>query len=248
MKTRYKSKRKTTKRKRKGSSIYDKPRVGKYIFILILFALAIIYLYHIIPDSIEIKFNVDDVKKEEIKQIVKEVIEEEKQLEEKQAIIEEVSEATKKETEEVQITSRGGSSSRNTTSDNKLTGYRITSYHPGDGCASGTKTGSGKSINDFSTMKIGNKNVYTYNGKIVVACATKELFNTGYSVNGSQKTQNKYYFKYYQEFTLVIDGVNYPAICLDSCGAAMWEGEYRIDIFVPSSSDIINRSNVTAYL
>ena len=96
-------------------------------------------------------------------------------------------------------------------------------------------------------MKIGNKSVYTYKGKIVVACATQELKKSGYSVKGAQSQQVKHYFKYFDELKINIDGTLYDAICLDSCGAAMWKGEYRIDIYVPSASDVINRSNVTAY-
>lgn len=144
--------------------------------------------------------------------------------------------------ETVEVTSRGGTERKEGT---QMTGYQITSYHPGDGYGSGTKTGSGKSIYDFDTMVIGNKEVYTYNGKIVVATATEELYNTGYSVRGAQRRQEgKHYFRYYDELQINIDGTYYDAIVLDSCGASMWEGEFRVDIFVPTSSDIINRSNV----
>lgn len=247
MRTKYKNKRKGNRKKKRGLSAYDNSCSKKYIFILIIFAAIIVYLYHITPDSIEFKMEINDMKREEIKEVVLEVLNEQQSLSDKEKIVEEVKQQASEE-KQPEITSRGGSSIRDLSNTKKLTGYRITSYHPGDNCASGTKTGSGKTINDFSTLKIGNKSVYTYKGKIVVACATKELLNTGYNVKGSQNAQNKYYFKYYQEFTLIIDGTAYDAICLDSCGAAMWEGEYRIDIFVPSSNDIINRSNVTAHI
>lgn len=261
MRTKYKSKRKGSKRKSRGLSSYDKPCRKKYIFIIFIFMMLIIYLYNIAPNSIEIKIAIDDLKKDEIKEIVREVLSEQQEQKDESEIVDQVEakldaekevieEAVQEVKQEQQVTSRGGTTSRtdNTNSTSILTGYRVTSYYAGDECASGTKTGSGKSISDFSTMKVGNKTVYTYNGRIVTACATKELLNTGYSARGSQESQDKYYFKYYQEFTLTIDGIDYPAICLDSCGAAMWKGEYRIDIFVPGSSDVINRSNVTAHI
>lgn len=156
-------------------------------------------------------------------------------------IVIENTEVEEQEIEDVEVTSRGGEIREG----NGFTGYQITSYHPGDGYGSGTRTGSGKSINNFDTMEIGNKTVYTYDGKVVVAAATEELYNTGYSVRNAQVRQDgKHYFRYYDELQINIDGTYYDAIVLDSCGAAMWEGELRIDIFVPTSSDIINRSNV----
>lgn len=145
--------------------------------------------------------------------------------------------------EMVQVTSRGGTTIRK--EGKTYSNYQITSYHPGDGYGSGTRTGSGKSISDFDTMMIGNKKVYTYKGKIVVATATEELYNTGYSLRNAQKRQEgKHYFRYYDELQINIDGTYYDAIVLDSCGASMWEGEFRVDIYVPTSSDIINRRNV----
>lgn len=128
--------------------------------------------------------------------------------------------------------------------DKTLQGYRVTSYHPGDNCLTGTKTGSGKTINDFNILNINGKQVYTYQGKIVVAGATKELLKSGYNNKGSQNTQNKHYFNYYDTGRIKINGNWYGFIVLDSCGAAMWEGYYRLDIFVPSSKDVIDTKNV----
>lgn len=128
--------------------------------------------------------------------------------------------------------------------DKSLQGYRVTSYYPGDNCATGTKTGSGKSTSDFSTMTIDGKQVYTYQGRIVVAGATQELLKSGYNVKGSQEAQNKHYFKYYDTGRIKINGTWYGFIVLDSCGASMWKGYYRLDIFVPNSNNVIDTRNI----
>lgn len=131
----------------------------------------------------------------------------------------------------------------NNTVENKLEGYRITSYYPGDNCATGMKTGSGKSTNDFTLINIDGKNVYAYENKIVVAGATNELLKSGYNAKGSQKKQDKHYFSYYDTGRIKINDNWYSFIVLDSCGASMWEGYYRLDIFVPSSKDVIDIKN-----
>ena len=128
--------------------------------------------------------------------------------------------------------------------DNILTGYDITSYYPGDGYQSTANTGSGKTPANFGTTQIGNKTVYTYQGKVVVAAATKELLKTGYSVKGSQNPQNKHYFRYYDTGKMKINGQWYDFIVLDSCGASMWEHYYRLDIFVPNGSNVVNAKNI----
>ena len=128
--------------------------------------------------------------------------------------------------------------------DKTLEGYRVTSYHPGDNCLTSTKTGSGKTINDFSIITIDGKQVYTYQGRIVVAGATNALLKSGYSKNGSQEEQVKHYFNYYDTGRIKINNEWYGFIVLDSCGAAMWKGYYRLDIFVPSSNDVIDIKNV----
>lgn len=128
--------------------------------------------------------------------------------------------------------------------DKTLQGYRVTSYYTGDSCITGTKTGSGKTTNDFSITNINGKHVYTYQGKIVVAGATKELLKSGYNKNGSQNKQNKHYFSYGDTGRIKLNDTWYGFIVLDSCGASMWEGYYRIDIFVPSSNDVIDTKDV----
>lgn len=128
--------------------------------------------------------------------------------------------------------------------DKTLNGYRITSYYPADNYGTSNKTGSGKTTEDFNIININGKNVYTYQGRIVVAGATKELLKSGYNKNGSQKIQNKHYFNYYDTGRIKINDNWYGFIVLDSCGASMWEGYYRLDIFVPSKDNVIDTKNV----
>ena len=191
---------------------------------LLLINLILITLYYILPSVRTLdNINVAEVQIEETK-------------------VEEVQEEIVQVAKEPIITSRSLPEPR--TEDKTLEGYRITSYYPGDNCSTGTKTGSGKTTNDFSTMQVAGKTVYSYQGKIVVAGATQELLKSGYNVRGSQNPQNKHYFKYKDTGRIKIEGVWYGFIVLDSCGAAMWEGYYRLDIFVPDSSNVIDTRNV----
>lgn len=99
---------------------------------------------------------------------------------------------------------------------------RMTSFWANDGYGTGDCTGSGLCSWDFG---VNDKGWYTYNGKLVVATATTYLTKYGWSLAKGVRTYN-----YYDEITLVIDGVDYPAIVLDSCGSSMSNG--RIDLFV----------------
>lgn len=241
---------KRTKTKSRNKKYIKSNKKGKYIFVIIIFLLTIVYLYKVLPDAIYIKTGLDEYDDERIKELIREVLEENEELSETEAeeiVIENIEQGEKKEqNSEKQITSRGSSSIRKTTS---LGNFQITSYHPGDDYLSGTRTGSGKTTSDFETMKIGNKDVYTYEGKIVVACATEELLASGYNVKGGgTRQEGKHYFEYYDTGKLNIDGNWYEFIVLDSCGAAMWLGEKRIDIYVPSSDDIVNRSSAEAVI
>lgn len=128
--------------------------------------------------------------------------------------------------------------------DKTLEGYRVTSYYPADNYGTSNLTGSGKVTEDFNIINIDGKNVYAYEGRIVVAGATKELLKSGYNKNGSQKSQNKHYFNYYDTGRIKINDNWYGFIVLDSCGASMWEGYYRLDIFVPSKDNVIDTKNV----
>lgn len=250
----------STTRKRKGHLCYSARRknrkenkIKKFLIRLLikigLFIGVIILLYNVLPDVIQLPEYIL-INKEELNQIITDTVHreltEQEMVNEVENQIEIPEEQENKPIAKVEVTSRGGQTRENLEANKvtKLTGYRVTSYHPGDGCASTNKTGSGKSTNDFNTMKIGNKNVYTYKGKIVVAAWSKELYNTGYNVKGAQSCTD-YKFHYNQEIKLVINGNTYDAIVLDSCGAAGWNDRGPIiDIFVPSASDCINSSNV----
>lgn len=95
----------------------------------------------------------------------------------------------------------------------------MTSYYPEE---TSNCTGSGLCSLDF---QINDKGWYTYQGKLVVATATEYLLKYGFSLAEGVHT-----YKYYDELILNIDGVDYPAIVLDSCGSSMKNG--RIDLFV----------------
>ena len=59
---------------------------------------------------------------------------------------------------------------------------------------------------------------------------------------GYQERSDIRYFKYYDEITLNINGVDYQAIILDSCGACMKNN--ILDLFVSGSKYSITTNNV----
>lgn len=105
---------------------------------------------------------------------------------------------------------------------------RLTSYYLGDNTETTTKTGSGLDIYDF---EVNNNGWYTYQGKLVVATATNYLIKYGFVLGENIKT-----YKYYDELVLNIDGIDYQAIVLDSCGSSMKTG--RIDLFVSNKESV----------
>lgn len=105
---------------------------------------------------------------------------------------------------------------------------RLTSYYVGDNTETSITTGSGLDINDF---QVNDKGWYTYNGKLVLATATNYLLNYGFNLADNVKT-----YKYYDELVLNIDGIDYQAIVLDSCGKSMTTG--IIDLFVTNKESI----------
>lgn len=113
---------------------------------------------------------------------------------------------------------------------NEIYKYRLTSYYPGDECASGHCTGTGLCTDDFQVNEYG---WYTYNGKLVLAAATTYLQNK-FGVK-----ENKLYFKYYDEVILSIDGVEYEGIVLDTCGAC-YKNEI-VDLYVSNKESVIDR-------
>jgi hypothetical protein len=119
--------------------------------------------------------------------------------------------------------------------------YRMTSYYTGDSTNSTHRTGSGLTTDDF---EINENGWYTYEGKLVVAAATEELLNSNEFGIGNKlhtRLNDRHYFRYYDELTLIIDGLKYEAIVLDSCGASMYVNENRIDLFVSSKKSVIDR-------
>ena len=108
--------------------------------------------------------------------------------------------------------------------------YRLTSFYPGDGAQAGDCTGSGFCSWDFGVNEHG---WFTYKGKLVLAAATPYMQNTFGTKEG------KTYFKYYDEVTLLIDGVAYEGIVLDTCGACYHDE--KIDLFVKDSKSVIDR-------
>lgn len=115
---------------------------------------------------------------------------------------------------------------------------RFTSFWPGEG--SGNKTASGLGVEDF---EINAQGWFTYQGKVVVASATKECLesNAGACRKYSQIPDGYQLHRLYDELTLIIESVKYPAIILDHCGASFWnEDHQRYDIYVVDEDHLID--------
>lgn len=110
---------------------------------------------------------------------------------------------------------------------------RLTSFYVNDGYGTSSTTGSGLSSSNFS---VNDKGWYTYSGHLVIATATTYLVNYGYTL-----AQGVHTYKYYDILTLTIDGVDYTAIVLDSCGSCMKND--RIDLFV-SGAQYVKDANI----
>jgi len=104
---------------------------------------------------------------------------------------------------------------------------RLTSYYPKKPVS---PTGCGLGIEDFGVNEFG---WYTYKGKLVVATATSYLLNYGWRYADDVRLYN-----YYDVLILNIDGVDYEAIVLDSCGICMTTG--RVDLFVTDKNAVID--------
>ena len=120
------------------------------------------------------------------------------------------------------------------------TDYRLTSYYTGDNTGSGEYVGAGIHTSKF---EINSKGWYTYKGKLVMAGATNECLRAkkGACGNWNTRKEGKRYFSYYEEIKVIIDGVEYEAIILDSCGASMRLNENRLDLFVSNKASAIDR-------
>lgn len=108
---------------------------------------------------------------------------------------------------------------------------RLTSFYPRGNVVS-TTTGSGLDVRDFEVNEYG---WYTYDGKLVVATATDYLLNYGWKLNEGVRL-----YTYYDVLILEIDGVDYEAIVLDSCGICMTRG--YIDLFVVNANAVIDKT------
>ena len=116
----------------------------------------------------------------------------------------------------------------------------FTSYYVGDG-SSTNKTGSGITIDKFYVNELG---WYTFNDRVVLACATYQGLNSKFGVlkNYMQQEQGITYYNYFDEISIEVNGKEYEAIVLDTCGAShdkdylekYDDGLNRIDIFVSS--------------
>lgn len=102
---------------------------------------------------------------------------------------------------------------------------RLTSYYPTRASA---VTGCGL---EFTYFDVNENGWFTYDGRLVIATATDYLLNYGWKLADGVRT-----YEYYQELILNIDGVDYLAVVLDSCGLCMQTG--RIDLFVMDKNSI----------
>ena len=199
--------------------------VGFSLFILLLFIVSI----YKINVAREIIVNSLDKQAKESQKFVKEPKEEtlEITIDEKQEDAETIkSEEIKNEVEVQDANIQENASYEEPTSIDTSYMTRMTSFWANDGYGTGECTGSGKCSWDF---QINEKGWYTWQGKLVVATATTYLANQGwYTAPGV------HLYKYYEELVLTIDGIDYDAIILDSCGSSMKTD--RIDLFVSNGS------------
>ena len=107
---------------------------------------------------------------------------------------------------------------------------RLTAYYP-RGRVVSTTTGCGLTVLDFEVNEYG---WYTYDGKLVIATATDYLLNYGWKYGDGVRL-----YTYYDVLILEIDGVDYEAIVLDSCGICMTRG--YIDLFVVNEDAVIDK-------
>lgn len=96
----------------------------------------------------------------------------------------------------------------------------FTNYYVNDATGSTNRTGSGKKTSDFMVNENG---WYTYDGKVVLAGATYEGLKSNYGVlaNYTEEIDGIIYHSYGDIITININGEDYEAIILDTCGACM---------------------------
>lgn len=90
-----------------------------------------------------------------------------------------------------------------------------------------------------SELVLNDKGIYTYLGRVCLATATYECLNSNSGAcklyNFDNLPDDYHYFRYYDELVIILDGIEYNAIVIDSCGfCASDQGEeyQRVDILV----------------
>ncbi len=114
---------------------------------------------------------------------------------------------------------------------NNLDTVRFTSYWVGDG-SSADMTSSGLNSHDF---EVNNQGWYTYQDKVVLASATDVCLESTTGACGKYNELPEGYnlHSLFDELVIHVDGVEYDAIILDSCGASFWNEEHqRYDLYI----------------
>lgn len=196
------------------------PRLKKYLYAIFFVTLVVLVLSSVTTINVRREEFIEKLDKEvkEIKKTENEPLNEVSETQENTIAPEEtpneVIEPVNEVIEEVPI------------SDSYTT--RMTSFYADDGYGTGSCTGSGLCEWDFQVNEHG---WYTYQGKLVVATATTYLANQGWYV-----ASGVHLYKYWEELVLTIDGVEYDAIILDSCGSSMRTD--RVDLFVSNAQSV----------
>ena len=115
----------------------------------------------------------------------------------------------------------------------------FTNYYTGDFTNSSNITSAGLTTRSF---QINEKGWYTYKGMVVVAAATTLCLQVKSGGCGKYNSVPKglILFNLREEILISVEGEEYKAIVLDSCGACMYfhssdQGLQRFDIFIASS-------------
>lgn len=123
----------------------------------------------------------------------------------------------------------------------------LTNYYVGDSTNSRDITSTGHTSRDF---KINSQGWYTLNGRVVVAAATYICLSVRSGACGSYNTKPKglVLHSLYDEIIIRVNGRDYDAIVIDSCGACMRfhsSDNYiqRYDIFVAGKKYAFGKLN-----
>lgn len=93
-------------------------------------------------------------------------------------------------------------------------------------------------------FQVNSKGWYTYQGRVVLAAATNACLKS--KAGGCAKYNERLgyikYYNYYDTVDITIEGITYPGIILDSCGACMTNK--IIDLFVSGGQYEVYTYNV----